>query len=294
MVAVGTGIGMNIGIASGGGGTPPPSAPTGVVLAVLASALRVSWNAVGGATSYNLYRGTTPGGEALLTTGVTSPTDDATVVADTMYYYTVTAVGPGGESAQSAEVSGKTAGILDNFTGTNGTSLAAHTIAPNNGPGTAWTILSGALEIQSNRVSQTFNGFNKASVDFGVADCTLKVIINDTGAGQNSYGGLMARASDANNFWAFVLASTTTLSIIEVVAGSYTVRANGSFSITPFVDCVLEFVLNGSTLTGKANGTEIVTYGSATSNQTVTKHGIHGYFTFPAWVDVFDDFQVTT
>src|SRR5262249_1166000 len=66
----------------------------------------LNWNAVTGATSYNIYRGTTSGTETLLQSGVTTTTFTNTGLTNgTTYFYQVTAVNGGGESPTSAEVS---------------------------------------------------------------------------------------------------------------------------------------------------------------------------------------------
>ena len=65
----------------------------------------LAWNAAPTATSYNVYRGTSAGGEAgtAIATGLTSPTyTDQGLTAGT-YYYFVTAVNDAGESAHSNE-----------------------------------------------------------------------------------------------------------------------------------------------------------------------------------------------
>jgi uncharacterized protein (DUF1800 family)/fibronectin type 3 domain-containing protein len=67
----------------------------------------VSWLAVPGATTYNVYRGTTAGGQGntALATGITGTSFTNTGLTNgTTYFYKVTAVGPGGESARSNEV----------------------------------------------------------------------------------------------------------------------------------------------------------------------------------------------
>jgi hypothetical protein len=91
-------------------GPPPPatpSAPTGVRATAGNGQVSLTWSPVANAASYNVYRGTASGGESLLATGITAPSDtDSGLLNGTTYYYTVTAVGPGGaESAKSAEVS---------------------------------------------------------------------------------------------------------------------------------------------------------------------------------------------
>jgi hypothetical protein len=66
----------------------------------------LAWSASAGATSYNIYRGTVSGSEALLASGVTSTSYTNTGLTNgTTYYYQVTAVNASGESARSSEVS---------------------------------------------------------------------------------------------------------------------------------------------------------------------------------------------
>jgi regulation of enolase protein 1 (concanavalin A-like superfamily) len=71
--------------------------------------ITLSWPTVSGATTYNIYRGTTPGGESVtpIVTGLTATTfADFTGLPGTTYYYTVTATNTNGSSAFSNEVSG--------------------------------------------------------------------------------------------------------------------------------------------------------------------------------------------
>ncbi len=85
----------------------PPPAPTGLAATPGNAHVQLNWNTVGGATSYNVKRGTTPGGPyPTVFSGVgTNSYDDVTVVNGTTYYYVVSAVGVGGEGANSSEVS---------------------------------------------------------------------------------------------------------------------------------------------------------------------------------------------
>jgi hypothetical protein len=88
--------------------TSVTAAPTSLVASPQGKRIRLSWQASGSGITYNLYRGTSPGGEALYATGLTGTTaTDATVVSGTTYYYKVTAVGPAGESAPSNEAFAK-------------------------------------------------------------------------------------------------------------------------------------------------------------------------------------------
>jgi fibronectin type 3 domain-containing protein len=99
---------------TGTSATTLTTAPGGLTATGVAGAVNLSWTAPTGAVSYNIYRGTTSGGETLFQSGVTATSfSDATGTAGTTYFYTVTAVNSNAtrvpalpaESAASAEVS---------------------------------------------------------------------------------------------------------------------------------------------------------------------------------------------
>jgi len=87
---------------------PPPPAPTGLTATAGNAQVTLNWSASTGATSYNVYRSTTSGGEGTtpIKTGVTTTSfTDSTVTNGTTYYYEVTAVNVNGESGRSNEAS---------------------------------------------------------------------------------------------------------------------------------------------------------------------------------------------
>jgi len=77
---------------SGANATTLPLAPVGVVATGGVGAVTLSWTAVTGAISYNIYRGTRTGGEELLQNVTTPGFIDSSGVLGTRYFYTVTAV----------------------------------------------------------------------------------------------------------------------------------------------------------------------------------------------------------
>ncbi|HEX4702723.1 MAG TPA: malectin domain-containing carbohydrate-binding protein, partial [Pseudonocardiaceae bacterium] len=86
---------------------PPPPTPTGLAATPGNASVALSWNASSGATSYNVYRGNTSGGEGttpVATIASTSYTDTG-LANGTKYYYKVSATNGGGTSAHSTEVS---------------------------------------------------------------------------------------------------------------------------------------------------------------------------------------------
>lgn len=81
------------------------SAPPNLVATPGNAMVSLAWQAVSGASSYNVMRGLVSGGETLLAT-VSSPSyTDVAVANGTTYYYEVAAVNPSGTSAASNEAS---------------------------------------------------------------------------------------------------------------------------------------------------------------------------------------------
>lgn len=84
---------------------PTPDEPTGVAASDgNFGSTTVTWNAVAGATSYEVWRSPTsdPSAGAMLAAGLTVLTyDDETGADDVNYFYTVKATGPGGTSGHS-------------------------------------------------------------------------------------------------------------------------------------------------------------------------------------------------
>jgi cyclophilin family peptidyl-prolyl cis-trans isomerase/mono/diheme cytochrome c family protein len=88
-----------------------PAVPSGVLASGGANQASISWTAVPGATSYNVYWSTTPG--VTITSGSKAKTTATAVshrplLANTTYYYIITAENSAGESAPSSQVSATT------------------------------------------------------------------------------------------------------------------------------------------------------------------------------------------
>ena len=80
--------------------------PPNIAVNYNAGAVAVSWNKVGNATSYDIYRSTQTGHETLYQSGITGTTwTDTNVTGGAAYYYEATALNSSGESGKSNEAS---------------------------------------------------------------------------------------------------------------------------------------------------------------------------------------------
>lgn len=133
LLVAGCGGGGGESAATGSSGTTSttvPQAPTGVTATAQAgngcvitvpdtgtcsgSKIIISWNAVSGATSYNLYMASQSGvtksnygglSDGMRHSSVTSPYTHDTLVIGRTYYFVVTAANAAGESQESSQVS---------------------------------------------------------------------------------------------------------------------------------------------------------------------------------------------
>ncbi|HEY9023635.1 MAG TPA: hypothetical protein VIP05_04980, partial [Burkholderiaceae bacterium] len=101
----------------GGSGSSPttgavPGAPTALTVTAGDSSTTVSWAAVTGAASYNVYRSSTPGVQgAKIGTSTTTSYVDSSAVNGSTYYYEVTGSSTAGEGAASAQSLGVTPAV---------------------------------------------------------------------------------------------------------------------------------------------------------------------------------------
>jgi fibronectin type 3 domain-containing protein len=83
---------------------PPPATPTGLAATAGNAQVSLSWNASSGATSYHVKRSTSSGAETQISAPASNSFTDTGLTNGTKYFYMVSAVNSGGESANSSEV----------------------------------------------------------------------------------------------------------------------------------------------------------------------------------------------
>ena len=155
----------------------PPAAPANVTAAMVSSSqINLSWNAVPGATGYNIYSATTPGGENYSTplNGsspiTTTSFSDTGLSANTTYYYTVEAVNTIGSSPASSEASIATAALPNGWSDQN---IGGVTGSASYTPSTSsWSIQTGSGYIGSGSDEFNFAGTTLAGDGSVAAEIT--------------------------------------------------------------------------------------------------------------------------
>jgi hypothetical protein len=108
----------------------PPPAPTALIATPGNAQVSLSWNASSGATSYNVKRSTTSGGESTIASATTNSYTDTSVTNGILYYYVVSAVNANGESANSSEQSATPQAPVTNVSVTIDVLTNRHLIGP--------------------------------------------------------------------------------------------------------------------------------------------------------------------
>lgn len=168
----------------------------------------------------------------------------------------------------------------DSFDRANSSTLgntdgAGHAEA-NGGDGLAWTEQDGDLGITSNKLKNAGAGGSQGfigTVDCGLSDVVVEAKLVLVPSGESH--GIVLRFSDANNFWyAHLRNGSDDIRILERVGGSWATRASASVTVDRVSTYQLIAVADAQTITAYVDGGNRITYGSATSNETATSHGI--------------------
>lgn len=180
--------------------------------------------------------------------------------------WVILAAYPGAQGASP----GLTVLIRDEFTGSDGTNLTAHTIAPYNVPSAAWSALVGTITIQSNRAQDGSEAIYV--VDAGTADIVMTVDLIPGNAVATD--GVVSRATNSANCnlhrWEH---SANRIAHYERISGTYNLRSTTAKSPVVAGEPYTIVVTTSGDQTIVDVGGTTTSYSSST-RQTATLHGL--------------------
>lgn len=209
--------------------------------------------------------------------------------ADSGATITVTVTATNAAGAVSATSIGTTAPaylLYDQFTGVNGSALAAHAMDI----GAGWTANSGTWTLQSNRANGGTSAA-QASALAGQSDVTVTMVVRPAG---NGTLGALCRFTSTTAAWlagVFNSGGKYAVAIFEINPG-FTSRASlaSAVNYATGVNIDLKVVLAGNTITVSIPSLGLSTsYALASFNATATRFGLRA----ADIGDQFDDFLVT-
>jgi fibronectin type 3 domain-containing protein len=195
-----------------------PAAPVGVTATGGTNQVTLSWSAVSGATSYNVYYSTVSGvttSNGTKISNAVSPSVLASLAAGTTYYYVVTAVNSAGESVASTQVSAITLSATPaptapaaptGVTATGGTTQVS----------VSWSAVSGATSY--NIYYSTTSGVTKAN-GTKIAGVTSPYVQAGLTAG-TTYYYIVTAVNSAGESAASAQASAATSASVPVIDGA--------------------------------------------------------------------------
>ncbi len=230
------------------------AAPSNLTASATTSAITLSWTAPTGAVTYNVYRGTTAGGESAtpLASGLTTTTyQDNSAAAGVTYYYKVTAINANasplpGESARSNEVSAALTSASTLPGGWTDADIAAPALKGSAAfNGTTWTVIGAGSDIWNQ--SDQFNFASRAVSGNQTLIARVTSLTNTNGWAK---AGVMIRASSAANAAEVSIVATPGNGVsfqYRNTAGGYTSFAGISGLVAPVW---VRMIRSGNTFTG--------------------------------------------
>lgn len=180
--------------------------------------------------------------------------------------------------------------VLDTFTDTDSTGLAAHTMDVGDG----WTVDVGTPTINGNRARFESNSGltnERARTPTDSADGTLTTTVNfDTATTGLNVVYIIFRWQDADNHWRLALKESSNLLELEKrVGGTTTVVASSSKTWSTATDYDVSITMDGDSISATVDGTTLGVTDSAFS--TEKNIGLWTFGNDAAFVTKFDDFQ---
>lgn len=176
-----------------------PAVPTSVSATGGANQATISWPAVNGASSYNLYWSTTSGvtkTNGTKVAGVTSPYVKTALTAGTTYYFIVTAVNTIGESAASAQTSATTSAAPPalpaaptGVTASGGVSQVSLSWSPVSGATSYnlyWSVTPGVTKTSGTKITNVVSPYVQTGLAAGTTYYYVVTAVSSAGEGSAS------------------------------------------------------------------------------------------------------------
>jgi hypothetical protein len=237
-----------------------PAVPSGLTASAGNAQVSLSWAPSAGAASYDIYRGTSSGGATLLASGIATTSYTSTALTNgTTYYYEVSAVNAGGQSALSSQVSATPQAATPTLTWATPAAI------------TYGTALSAAQLDATAGVPGTFTYAPAAGTVLGAGTHTLTVTFTPTDSADYTTATDSVTLTVNRATPALTWATPAAISYGTVLSGTQldaTASVPGSFAYAPAAGTVLS--AGTQTLTTTFTPTDSSDYTTATDSVTLT------------------------
>ena len=153
-----------------------PSVPTGLAATAGNAQASLSWAATSGASSYHVKRSATSGSETQISAPTSNSYTDTGLTNGTKYFYVVSAVNSGGESANSSEVSATPSAPLT----APATPTGLHATGGNAQVSLSWSASTSAASYNVKRSTANGGPYNTAVASPTVTNYTDTTVSNGT------------------------------------------------------------------------------------------------------------------
>ncbi len=237
------------------------AAPTGVTATAETGQITLSWSAVTGTTSYNLYWSTSSNVSKASTkiSNVTSPYIHTGRTNGTTYYYVVTSIANGIESAESTVVNATPISAPTGLTLTSGNSqitLNWTAVSGATSYNIYWSSITGVSKTSyTGKLSSTVNTYLHSSLTNGAAYYYVVTAVNSNGESTESAQSSSTPIASPTGLTASAGTSQVTLSWSSVTgAASYNIYWSTSSTVSK-ASTTISNVTSPYIYTGRTNGT---------------------------------------